>query len=70
MKKQILKLLNKGTGAGGDTTNHNGKIFEEKTNNQTRLLETDYVKNNLIKNPKNIVIIFYQKNLKIKQLYV
>jgi len=32
-------IINKGTGAGGANTNYYGKQFEEKTNNQDRLLE-------------------------------
>lgn len=28
-----LKIINKGTGAGGANTNYYGKKFEEKTNN-------------------------------------
>jgi hypothetical protein len=35
---------NKGTGAGGSNTNANGKTFEEKTNNERRLLELGYIK--------------------------
>jgi hypothetical protein len=45
-------FANKGTGAGGANTNYYGKLFEEKTNNMTRLLELGYVKNSLVKNPK------------------
>ena len=37
------KIVNKGTGAGGKNTNFHGKKFEEKTNNQTRLLEMGYI---------------------------
>jgi hypothetical protein len=37
-------VVNKGTGAGGANTNVNGKKFEEKANNQQRLLEDGYVK--------------------------
>ena len=37
-------IINKGTGAGGVNTNYNGKKFEEKTNNQQRLLEMGYQK--------------------------
>jgi hypothetical protein len=45
-------IINKGTGAGGANTNYYGKKFEEKTNNQQRLLEMGYTKNSFIKNPK------------------
>jgi hypothetical protein len=37
-KKVEEKIVNKGTGAGGANTNYYGKKFEEKTNNQIRLL--------------------------------
>jgi hypothetical protein len=37
------KIINKGTGAGGKNTNFHGKKFEEKTNNQPRLLEVGYI---------------------------
>lgn len=43
----MSKLLNKGTGAGGAKTNYHGKKFEEKTNNQSRLLENGYIINSL-----------------------
>jgi hypothetical protein len=44
--KEVLKekIINKGTGAGGKNTNFYGKKFEEKTNNQTRLMEFEYNK--------------------------
>jgi hypothetical protein len=37
-------IINKGSGAGGANTNYYGKKFEEKTNNQQRLLEMGYTK--------------------------
>jgi hypothetical protein len=48
----MLTHINKGTGAGGANTNYYGKQFEEKTNNETRLLEKGFVKNSFTKNPK------------------
>jgi len=39
-----LPLLNKGTGAGGATTNLNGKKFENYTDNEQRLLQSGYIK--------------------------
>ena len=42
-------IINKGTGAGGANTNYYGKKFEEKTNNQTRLLNDGYIKNSFSK---------------------
>ncbi len=44
--------INKGTCAGGSNTNYYGKKFEEKTNNQQRLLEMGYTKNSFTKKPK------------------
>ena len=41
---QQLTIINKGTGAGGSNTNYYGKKFEEKTNNEPRLLEMGYIK--------------------------
>ena len=38
-------IVNRGTGAGGSNTNYHGKKFEEKTNNQQRLLNIGYTKN-------------------------
>jgi hypothetical protein len=38
-------IINKGTGAGGSNTNYYGKKFEEKTDNQKRLLQDGYIKN-------------------------
>lgn len=37
-------VQNRGTGAGGANTNVNGKAFEEKTNNEPRLLQAGFVK--------------------------
>ena len=48
----MSKKINKGTGAGGANTNHFGKKFEEKTNNQQRLIKEGYIKTDLKKNPK------------------
>jgi len=36
-------VQNRGTGAGGANTNINGKAFEEKTDNEKRLLEQGFV---------------------------
>jgi hypothetical protein len=40
--KSPPRLKNKGTGAGGANTNLNGKTFEEKTSNESRLLATGF----------------------------
>jgi hypothetical protein len=44
---------NKGTGAGGANTNYYGKKFEEKTNNEQRLLEQGYTKKKLTNSKKS-----------------
>ena len=45
-------INNKGTGAGGANTNLYGKKFEDKTNNQERLVEIGYIKNSYAKKKK------------------
>ena len=42
-KKEIVILFNRGTGAGGAKTNHNGLKFEEKTDSSELLLSNNYV---------------------------
>ena len=42
-------IVNKGTGAGGANTNYFGKKFEEKTDNQMRLLNEGYTKTSFTK---------------------
>jgi hypothetical protein len=65
-----LIIINKANGAGSANTNYYGKKFEEKTNNQQRLLEMGYTKNSFTKNQKKHMTIIYQKHLKIKQSYL
>ena len=38
---------NQGTGAGGSNTNHNGTAFEKKTDNESRLLSSGFVRKNI-----------------------
>jgi len=40
-------IQNKGSGAGGSATNKYGKAFEEKTNNEPRLLSDGFMKHNI-----------------------
>lgn len=40
-------VINKGTGAGGANTNVNGKSFEKKTENESRLLSNDFVRKDI-----------------------
>jgi hypothetical protein len=39
--------INKGTGAGGANTNVNGKSFENKTENESRLLSNGFIRKNI-----------------------
>jgi hypothetical protein len=59
-------IVNKGTGAGGSNTNYYGKKFEEKTNNQQRLMEMGYVKNSFTKNPKKSYDYYLSKTFEDK----
>ena len=43
----MTETHNKGTGAGGSTTNHNGIAFENKTDNETRLISNGFVRKNI-----------------------
>jgi hypothetical protein len=61
-------LINKGTGAGGSNTNYYGKIFEEKTNNENRLLEQGFIKNSFTKKPKKTYDYFLSKSFEDKTI--
>lgn len=61
-------LFNKGTGAGGANTNYYGKKFEEKTNNQTRLLNDGYIKNSFTKKPKKAYDYYLSKTFEDKTI--
>lgn len=43
----IKPIVNSGTGAGGAKTNENGKAFEQKTENESRLLEKGFIKHRI-----------------------
>ena len=47
------EVANRGTGAGGANTNLYGKSFEEKTNNEYKLIEQGFVKTNITNKTKN-----------------
>ena len=70
----IQNIINKGTGAGGKNTNHYGKIFENKTNNEVRLSTLGYDKFyfNEKKNSKNknnyIGDYYYSKSFEDKNI--
>lgn len=53
--------MNKGTGAGGANTNYYGKRFEDKTNNQERLLEMGFIKNSFTNKPKKAYDYYLSK---------
>ena len=57
-------MKNRGTGAGGANTNYYGKQFEEKTNNQLRLINSGYIKYDyyLLKKFEDKNIIFVLQN--------
>jgi hypothetical protein len=59
---------NKGTGAGGANTNYYGKKFEEKTNNQQRLLELGYTKNIFTKKSKKSYDYYLSKTFEDKTI--
>ena len=59
--EEVMKEVNKGTGAGGANTNSNGKKFEEKTNNQTKLLDIGYIKYSFTKKTKNMHDFYLSK---------
>lgn len=63
-----LKIINKGTGAGGANTNYYGKKFEDKTNNQQRLLKIGYIKNSFTKKSKQTNAYYLSKTFEDKTI--
>ena len=63
-----LIIINNGTGAGGANTNYHGKKFEEKTNNQQRLLEMGYTKNSFTKKNKEAYDYYLSKTFEDKTI--
>lgn len=63
-----VTFTNKGTGAGGANTNLYGKKFEEKTNNQHRLLEAGYTKNSFTNKPKKTYDYYLSKTCEDKTI--
>jgi hypothetical protein len=47
------RVINKGVGAGGVKTNYYGKMFEEMTNNEKRLIDIGYKRDNINGKLKN-----------------
>jgi len=67
-KQSINIIINKRTGAGGSNTNYFGKKFEEKTNNQTRLLNDGYTKKSFTKKPKKTYDYYLSKTFEDKTI--
>lgn len=67
-EKTTNDLINKGTGAGGSNTNYFGKKFEEKTNNQVRLLNDGYIKHSFTKKPKKTYDYYLSKSFEDKTI--
>jgi hypothetical protein len=59
---------NRGTGAGGANTNYYGKKFEEKTNNEQRLLEMGYIKASFTQKPKKAYDYYLLKTFETKTI--
>lgn len=55
----VNKIINKGTGAGGKNTNYYGKEFENKSDNQRRLLNNGYIKKEFTDINNNKVYGYY-----------
>lgn len=64
----MSEITNKGTGAGGANTNYYGKKFEEKTNNQQRLLDNGYILHNFTKKNKNTYGYYLSKTFHDKTI--
>jgi hypothetical protein len=54
-------IVNQGTGAGGANTNKKGKSFEEKTENESRLLTQGFVKHPIIEKHKGKFNYYLEK---------
>jgi hypothetical protein len=64
----MSELSNKGTGAGGAKTNYYGKKFEDKTNNEERLLNDGYIKHSFTQKPKKAYDYYLSKTLEDKKI--
>jgi hypothetical protein len=65
---QLPNVNNRGTGAGGANTNYYGKKFEEKTNNEQRLLEMGYIKASFTQKPKKAYDYYLLKTFETKTI--
>lgn len=62
--EESVRIINRGTGAGGAQTNVNGLLFEDKTDNVPRLLENGFVKENdyLVKRLPEMTVYFAKQH--------
>ena len=58
----MTEMINKGTGAGGSNTNLNGIAFENKTDNEIRLLSSGFVRKNIPGKEKTKYGYYLEKN--------
>ena len=64
----MVDMKNKGTGAGGSSTNYYGKKFESQTNNYERLIENGYQIVSMYKNPKKLSDCYLTKRVDDKTI--
>jgi hypothetical protein len=57
----MSETQNKGTGAGGSTTNHNGFAFENKTDNESRLISNGFIRKNITGKEKTKYGYYFEK---------
>ena len=65
----MSEIHNKGTGAGGSNTNLNGIAFENKTNNEIRLLNNGFVRKSLIGKEKTKYGYYLEKNTENRTIH-
>jgi hypothetical protein len=56
-------LVNRGTGAGGANTNKSGKTFEQKTENESRLLAAGFIKKPIVEKNKAKFNYFLERTI-------
>lgn len=57
-----VAIVNQGTGAGGANTNKMGKTFEQKTENESRLLSQGFVKHSIVEKNKGKFNYYLEKH--------
>ena len=58
----MSETKNKGTGAGGSTTNHNGIAFENKTDNESSLISNGFIRKYITGKEKNKYGYYLEKS--------